>query len=592
MNSYINFFIEANLCLLVLGGFYLLALSKERNFIWRRFYILAIVFLSISVPLLQFESPFSSPVNITVADGLQAMILPEVVITAEGEAVAAQTSSFSRAELIGFVYTAGILIFTTLLIYQLFQIIRFYQLRKKERSIQDSHIIIPTHGQLPTFSFFNLLFFDNTIDLTPEEKTKIIQHESAHIKQWHSADVILIEIVKVVFWINPIIWMLRKSLQNVHEYLADEIILKSSNPAQYSSLLAKMAVKQMTLSLGHHFNKSLILKRIEIMKSPRKKPTVWKWLSTLPLVGLVVFVFSCNDETMNDVAEVMETAKQTDIPVHLTDKVAELKLKYPEAEFVYFETAMDNESKLNEFKNIDPATIALVEVKKDPDIVGVLVNKNGALEKVANATTEGEIFQIVDQPAMPQGGYEIFYEHLKNNMTYPVQARKLGVEGKVYVQFVIDKSGTMTDITVVKGIGAGCDAEAARVVGLPYEWSTPRQSGNPVNQRIILPITFSLSGGSGAEAKKETNTWLEFEKMELGDEKTITGKLVSQDGKPLPGVNVVVQGTAVGTVTNLQGEYKIKAPENSTLVYSFIGLKTTAHQVDSKSVVDLVMLSE
>ncbi|MEO1096410.1 MAG: TonB family protein, partial [Bacteroidota bacterium] len=268
------------------------------------------------------------------------------------------------------------------------------------------------------------------------------------------------------------------------------------------------------------------------------------------------------------------------------------KLKYPEAEFVYFETAMDNESKLNEFKNIDPATIALVEVKKDPDIVGVLVNKNGALEKVANATTEGEIFQIVDQPAMPQGGYEIFYEHLKNNMTYPVQARKLGVEGKVYVQFVIDKSGTMTDITVVKGIGAGCDAEAARVVGLPYEWSTPRQSGNPVNQRIILPITFSLSGGSGAEAKKETNTWLEFEKMELGDEKTITGKLVSQDGKPLPGVNVVVQGTAVGTVTNLQGEYKIKAPENSTLVYSFIGLKTTAHQVDSKSVVDLVMLSE
>ncbi|MEM8564874.1 MAG: TonB family protein [Bacteroidota bacterium] len=588
MNSYLNFFIEANICLLALGGFYFLVLNKERNFAWKRLYILSIVVLSILIPLLQFENPFGSQVSLPVANNIQSMILPEIIISAEGNVAEQRTFDLSRGEIIGYVYGSGILILATLFLYQLVQIFRFYQLRKKDKSVEGSHILIPTHGQLPTFSFFNLLFFDNTLDLTIEEKDKVLQHERAHIKQWHSIDILLIEMVKVIFWVNPIIWMLRKSIQNVHEYLADESILKSSNRTQYSSLLAKMAVKQMTLSLGHHFNKSLILKRIEIMKSPRKKPTVWKWLSALPLAGLMIFAFSCNDEVVEDVSAVMETAKQVEIPAHLEAKVAELQEKYPNAEFAYFETAMDNESTLDELKDLDPSSIAFIEVKKDPDMVGVLVNKNGALEKIANATTDGEVFQIVDEPAMPSGGYTAFYDHIKTNMSYPMQARELGVEGKVYVQFIVDKSGSVTEVEVVRGIGAGCDAEAARVVRLPFEWSSPKQRGIAVNQQIILPITFSLSGGTTA-GHKNTNERVQFEQQELGEVKTISGKVLSEAGKPLPGVNIFVQGSKIGTVTNLDGEYKIEAPEKSTLVYSFIGFKTTAHQVDSESVINLVL---
>ncbi|MEM9859494.1 MAG: TonB family protein, partial [Bacteroidota bacterium] len=301
---------------------------------------------------------------------------------------------------------------------------------------------------------------------------------------------------------------------------------------------------------------------------------------------------SCNDETMENVTEVMETSKQVAIPAHLEEKVAELKVKYPDAEFAYFETAVDNESKLDEFKDLDPSSIAFVEVKKDPDIVGVLVNRNGALKKVASATSDGNIFQIVDEPAMPEGGYTQYYEHIKENIKYPEQAKKLGVEGKVYVQFIVDQSGALTDVKVVKGIGAGCDAEAARVIRLPYTWSSPQQRGIAVKQRIILPITFSLSGDKISRIGQSTNGQVQFEQQILGDTKTVSGKVLTAEGKALPGVNVVIQGSKKGTVTNMNGEYMIEAPENSTLVYSFIGFQTTAHQVDSKSIVDLVLLSE
>ena len=104
-----------------------------------------------------------------------------------------------------------------------------------------------------------------------------------------------------------------------------------------------------------------------------------------------------------------------------------------------------------------------------------------------------KIFLVVEQSAEPRGGMSAFYKFISENIRYPGQARRMNVEGKVFVEFVVDRDGTLNQFTVVKGIGAGCDEEAIRVVSLSPPWSPGKQRGKPVRQRMVLPIYFKLT---------------------------------------------------------------------------------------------------
>ncbi len=103
-----------------------------------------------------------------------------------------------------------------------------------------------------------------------------------------------------------------------------------------------------------------------------------------------------------------------------------------------------------------------------------------------------EVFTVVEEGAEPEGGLDGFYKYLGKALKYPSQARRMGVEGKVYIQFVVEKDGSLTDIKVVKGIGAGCDEEAERVVKEAKKWKPGKQRGRPVRQRMVIPIIFKL----------------------------------------------------------------------------------------------------
>ena len=103
-----------------------------------------------------------------------------------------------------------------------------------------------------------------------------------------------------------------------------------------------------------------------------------------------------------------------------------------------------------------------------------------------------EIFTIVeDQPTYP-GGIQAFYKYVATNLRYPAQARRMGIAGKVFVQFVVEKDGRLTDVQILKGIGAGCDEEALRVIKKSKAWKPGRQRGRPVKVRMIIPINFRL----------------------------------------------------------------------------------------------------
>lgn len=114
-----------------------------------------------------------------------------------------------------------------------------------------------------------------------------------------------------------------------------------------------------------------------------------------------------------------------------------------------------------------------------------------------------EIFTVVEEPAKPIGGIASFYKYIGENMKYPVEARRFGVEGKVFIQFVINADGTLSDLTIIKGIGGGCDEEAIRVVSKSPNWIPGRQRGQPIRQRYTMPIIFKLGASLDAEKKED-----------------------------------------------------------------------------------------
>jgi len=124
----------------------------------------------------------------------------------------------------------------------------------------------------------------------------------------------------------------------------------------------------------------------------------------------------------------------------------------------------------NESPRIEVASVAVAEAEEEVD----------------------EYFTIVEESAMPNGGMPAFYKYLVDNMRYPAQARRLGVEGKVTLSFVVDKNGKISEVNVLRGIGSGCDEEAVRVMQNAPSWKPGKQRGKAVKQRCIMPISFKM----------------------------------------------------------------------------------------------------
>ncbi|MCK5105868.1 MAG: energy transducer TonB, partial [Cyclobacteriaceae bacterium] len=133
-----------------------------------------------------------------------------------------------------------------------------------------------------------------------------------------------------------------------------------------------------------------------------------------------------------------------------------------------------------------------IEIDLDVEMTEETVIEEVVFEEAPEDEDVDEIFTIVEDQPLPKGGMSAFYQYVQKKLKYPAQARRMGIEGKVFVQFVVDKDGTLTEVTAVKGIGAGCDQEAVRVIEGAPKWKPGKQRGRSVKVRMILPITFKL----------------------------------------------------------------------------------------------------
>ena len=133
-----------------------------------------------------------------------------------------------------------------------------------------------------------------------------------------------------------------------------------------------------------------------------------------------------------------------------------------------------------------------IEIDLDVEMTESTVIEEVVFDDAPAEEEVDEIFTIVEDQPTPEGGMAAFYQFVQKNLKYPAQARRMGIEGKVFVQFVVDKDGTLTEVKAVKGIGAGCDEEAVRVIEGAPKWKPGKQRGRSVKVRMILPITFKL----------------------------------------------------------------------------------------------------
>ena len=401
MIAYLNYIIEANLALLVLLFVYRVLFRTETDFRLLRLVLLSGVLLSLIFPILQLENGTTRS-SFVIGEVVPEYWLPQVVTTDQmsSSGTEASTTVWRYASL---VYCAGLLFTSLVVIIQLGQLLRIiagsktYKLHKLW--------IAESNDNKPVFSFFNFIFIGKANDLSEEEKQHIIRHESVHARQWHSFDILLIEVLKVAFWFNPFISTLKHIFVQLHEFEADAHSVKNADVNKYCSLLARVALNSAHYPLANHFNTSLTIKRIEMMRTMKSKITYWKLLASAMLIPLGFFMLSCQDQ----------------VP--------------------------------------------------------------GAAEPGSTLSME------VEKPADPG---QDFYNHLKQNILYPVEARAAHKYGTVLVGFTVNEDGTLADINILESPDETLSEEARRVLSLPHTWTPAKAAGRAVKQTLVLPIEFKL----------------------------------------------------------------------------------------------------
>ena len=175
-------------------------------------------------------------------------------------------------------------------------------------------------------------------------------------------------------------------------------------------------------------------------------------------------------KTTNTADEIMEVPP-TDIPPPPPPQIQQPQVvEVPDEEEIEEEIEVNLDVEMTEETKVEQIEIKVEEPKEDVD----------------------EIFTIVEETATPKGGMAAFYKYVGSKLKYPPQANRMGVEGKVYVEFVINRDGSIVDARVVRGIGAGCDEEAVRVVASSPAWNPGKQRGKAVRQKYTIPIIFKL----------------------------------------------------------------------------------------------------
>ena len=437
MGTFLVYILKSAACLAVFYLFYKLLMSRDTFHRFNRFALLGLLMLSSLLPLVEASVNSPAAVQETMLTLEQLLLLAD--IQPEGESMAAATPSATvlwlRAALL--VYLTGIVFFIARNLCSLARLGRLIRQGKREaldsylpdRKEKNVRLVVHDHDIAP-FSWMHWIVIARK-DLE-ENGREILIHELAHIRNRHSWDLLLADLCIFVQWFNPAAWLLKQELQNIHEYEADETVLREGvNARNYQMLLIKKAVGTRLYSMANSFNHSSLKKRITMMLKEKSNP--WaraKYLYILPLAALAVTAFARPE--VSAVADEISAVKVIAPAVH--DSIQ---------------------------PNVQPAVAA----------------PSSALDQM---------------PEFP-GGMEALNTYLRNNIRYPQEAQKAGIQGRVIIQFIVSKDGSITDAEVVESVDPQLDAEGLRLIKNMPRWKPGMRKGQAIRVKQTLPIRFAFT---------------------------------------------------------------------------------------------------
>ena len=262
MTPELAYFLKINVAIALFYAFYRLFFHKDTFFHWRRTALLCFFGISLLYPLLNIQEWIKEQEPmVAMADLYATIILPEQIIEAPQETTANWQELIPQ--ILGFIYWTGVLLLALRFLIQLGSIIRLHFLCPKS-TIQGSRVHILKKGTGP-FSFFHWIFI-HPESHTDSEISEIITHEETHARQYHSADVLVSEIMCTFCWFNPFVWLMKREVRGNLEYMADHRVLETGHDSKsYQYHLLGLAHHKAAANLSNSFNVLPLKNRIKMI---------------------------------------------------------------------------------------------------------------------------------------------------------------------------------------------------------------------------------------------------------------------------------------------------------------------------------------
>ena len=545
------YFLKINVAIALFYAFYRLFFYKDTFFTWRRAALLCFFAISAVYPLLNIQTWITEQEPmVAMADLYADIVLPEFTITPEQA-----TSDWKTLLLqtVGFAYWGMVIVLAIRFFIQLAGIIRLaFRCRKAKIGNTNVHLLRQASGP---FSFFHWIFIHPTSH-TEDELSEILTHEQTHANQWHSIDVLVSEIVCIFCWFNPFAWLMKREIRTNLEYLADNRVLETGHDSKaYQYHLLGLSHHKAAATIYNSFNVLPLKKRIKMMNKKRTREIGrTKYLMFLPLAALLMIISNIEavarttkemakdgieavEENLasNSTTPEMEVATEA-IPVETPisqqdkDKLVTYKGKVVDKDGKPVEGAellIDGSHKLPQdqsfvtdkngnfsFMAFENAHIGVIWNKNDKYMLkgirydqkertNLKIVMDDQWQNPPSNDPNNPVFEVVEiMPEFPDGGMSGLMQFLSKNIQYPINAQKNHTQGRVTVQFVVNKDGSISEPKIIRGVDPDLDGEAIRVISLMPKWKPGMQKGQPVRVKYTVPVMFRLSDDGQKEEYK------------------------------------------------------------------------------------------
>lgn len=533
------YLIKSSLSLIILYLSHEFLFRKEAYFRFSRYFLLSSIFLVVFLPLLPYnavsvlsKTPFTFG-EIVIYSQLAHFTLDEVVISANSQPDYF-FSTFTIGSTLLTIYILGVIVQSLLFIFRLFHIQSLIR-RSKTLKTDGVNFVFAEKGS-PTYSFLKWIFVGPELFTKTNDFTAIVAHEKIHASEGHTYDLIIAELLAIIQWFNPFAYLLKKTIKENHEYITDrEVISNHQDPKSYQLLLIEHSSIIKSNNLTHNFSYSLLERRLKMMKkSKHKLGFSLRLLAVSSALVLIFFACSSPDENAEN------SSKEAIVITEQVFVVVEQMPEFAGGEQTMYKFISDqiNYPSQARKEGIEGRVIVSFIVEKDGKITNVEIlkgigggcdeeamrvieempnwnpgkqrgqavrvqyrmpikfNLNGedSHKEVSNTNDSGDqIFLVVEKMPEFTGGEQAMYKFIGANIKYPDQAKKEGIEGRVFVCFIVEKDGKISTVEILRGIGGGCDEEAKRVIEEMPNWKPGEQRGQTVRVQYRMPIKFNLN---------------------------------------------------------------------------------------------------